>query len=91
MRLVVFRKVDGLGWLDAAAVEGIPDLRLDPQLLAHPHRQRLHKGSQTRGGDREIRLEDAVEFEDGLVVERDTVELHVGKLGIPSLYLACIT
>ena len=50
-------------------------VRLLEQLLAAPHGHRHTERTESGGGERQVRLEEALEFQKGLVVERDMVDL----------------
>src|SRR5262249_51280697 len=50
-------------------------VRLLEQLLAAPHRHRHAERTEPGGGERQVRLEETLELEEGLVVERDMVDL----------------
>ncbi len=46
-----------------------------PEFLCNPQRHRHDVGAQAARGEREVRFEDAVELEQGLVVKGDRIEL----------------
>ena len=52
------------------------------QLLLQPHRQRDAEGGETAGREREVGLEQPLEFEERLVVEHHVVELGQPAAGL---------
>ncbi len=78
VRLVV------LGEEDLSAVrELFANPVLHPELLAHPERHRLQEGAEAAWREVEVRLEEALELQERLVVEGDGVER--GGLDAPLL------
>ena len=75
VRLVVLREEHPAG---VAAQLGADDV-LHPHLLLDPQRHRLHEGGYPGGGAGEICLEDALELQERLFVERDDID--VGEAG----------
>ena len=70
---MVLGVVDGNGFRKTQLLEGFVDTGGHPELGPHPHGHRLHEGIEPLGRHREIGFQDAMELEDGLVVEDDRV------------------
>ena len=70
--------------VDAVAERRLQCLRKDvllEQLVLHPHGQRLAKGRESARRERQIRLEQALELQERLVVEGDMVEIAGRQAG----------
>lgn len=59
----------------AVIAQGIADLALGEDLLLDPERSGLQEGTEARGYDSEMSFQDALELQQGLVLETD--ECHV--------------
>ena len=77
MRLVVLGKED----LPVIA-EGAGDVVLLEELLFDPERPRLQERAVAARRDGQVRLEDPLELEEGLVVEADDVDVLNGDAGV---------
>ncbi len=72
VRLVVLGEDDPAPVL---TVELAANLSRQVELLPHPQRHRLEKGPEARRSKGEVGFEDALELEEGLVVEADVIQV----------------
>src|SRR5690348_15110771 len=56
-------------------VQFLADQRLHPDALANPQRNRHQKRAQPARSISQIAVQDAVEFQEGLLVKRDEIEI----------------
>jgi len=79
VRLVMLGEEDVRRLGEAAALQRLVDVRRNPQLLAQPDRDRLHRRAQAARRHGQIGLQDAVELEQRLVVEDHAAQ--IGAVG----------